>query len=350
MTSQIPFAQSRVCSAGLAIALVLLAFACRQAMGQTYCPGAPINIAAESRACKVRVSWAPADSNYVSQYQLWRGTNPAFASAAMIATFNSSITVYDDNPPLEGTSYWYWVGTIGLSSFPFNCPNPNPAAIGGPAAGQKLPFAPSPAPQVQALCGGITVTWTLPNGATGVELKRFIPYQGYDKSWMFGASTLSYTDTTAVAGVGYRYAAVIQTECGAAASGQNSYPDVYRLTAPNFTLQPNDTATSVGQYTWLQVAISSQTAVTGRWEKDGVAVADGGRISGATQAVLSIYPVRTDDIGFYAFRASNSCGNSLSASALLAVRVPCRADFDQNGSLQVVDIFEFLNTWFAACP
>ncbi|HMN42452.1 MAG TPA: hypothetical protein PKE29_16550 [Phycisphaerales bacterium] len=36
--------------------------------------------------------------------------------------------------------------------------------------------------------------------------------------------------------------------------------------------------------------------------------------------------------------------------AVVRVGEACPADFDHSGSLQVADVFAFLNAWFAGCP
>jgi hypothetical protein len=52
----------------------------------------------------------------------------------------------------------------------------------------------------------------------------------------------------------------------------------------------------------------------------------------------------------YYIRVSGFDGNSGSGNLTLSVVPDCRADFNHSGGLEVQDIFDFLNRWFAGCP
>jgi hypothetical protein len=49
-------------------------------------------------------------------------------------------------------------------------------------------------------------------------------------------------------------------------------------------------------------------------------------------------------------KATVSCVTSNSTENLVTIDLGCRADFDRDGTVAVLDIFSFLNTWFAGCP
>lgn len=59
-----------------------------------------------------------------------------------------------------------------------------------------------------------------------------------------------------------------------------------------------------------------------RWQKDGVKLANGGRISGATSSALVIAPVQTNDAGSYRAVVTNAYGAVTSAVATLTVVLP----------------------------
>lgn len=84
-----------------------------------------------------------------------------------------------------------------------------------------------------------------------------------------------------------------------------------------------------------------------RWDKDSVEIEDDERISGSTTASLRIVPARMSDEGLYRLEASNGC---VTHDAALYVSVICRADFDQNGVVDVPDQFAFLAAWFGQDP
>jgi hypothetical protein len=103
-----------------------------------------------------------------------------------------------------------------------------------------------------------------------------------------------------------------------------------------------------GVSTWVgrTVVLSAQAsgAVTLRWRKDGVDVADSARVSGAGTGTLTITGVAAGDAGVYALAATNGCGETVSAGA--GVAVYCKGDFNQSGAVELTDIFAFLAAWF----
>jgi len=83
-----------------------------------------------------------------------------------------------------------------------------------------------------------------------------------------------------------------------------------------------------------------------QWFRDGVTLVDDGRYSGATTQTLTIAAADLDDEGLYWLRASDDCGTTQSAPAL--VNIPCcgaRADGDLNndGVTNGLDLQYFLD-------
>jgi len=120
-----------------------------------------------------------------------------------------------------------------------------------------------------------------------------------------------------------------------------SLPDV--LTTPNqantsFALFVNshlapmisDEAVIVGSASTFGVAASGQGALTYQWRKGGVPLSDGGRISGAATARLTIDPVSFADAGSYDVLVTDACSSIASNAATLSVEfadVPTSSPF-----------------------
>ena|GEM_PF-1410252 len=106
------------------------------------------------------------------------------------------------------------------------------------------------------------------------------------------------------------------------------------------TVQPGGTANFVA-------AGAGSTPRTFRWYRNGVELANGGRVSGALTESLTITGVTAADAGNYTCRSANSCGSQLSAGAVLTVPGACPADLDGDGSVGGSDIAALLNAWGA---
>jgi len=100
-----------------------------------------------------------------------------------------------------------------------------------------------------------------------------------------------------------------------------------------------------------QTLRSGQTAifsVTGsapglqyQWLRNGVSVANGGRISGATTNSLNITQVIAPDGGSYRVRATDACGSSVISSPAI-LTVTCTADFNFDGVVEDLDFQIFI--------
>lgn len=69
-------------------------------------------------------------------------------------------------------------------------------------------------------------------------------------------------------------------------------------------------------------------------------------ISGATSPTLSITNLQTANRGNYSVKVANPCGYATSVQSSVG---SCASDHNGNGMLEVQDIFDFLNDWFAVC-
>lgn len=97
-------------------------------------------------------------------------------------------------------------------------------------------------------------------------------------------------------------------------------------------------------YMWKHNTI---TVVNGSHGTNGSSGTAGGTVSGADTDTLKIVGYVSADVGGYTLTITNSCGSTVSHLATLALT--CSADFNQSCSLEVQDIFDFLNAWFSGC-
>jgi hypothetical protein len=111
-------------------------------------------------------------------------------------------------------------------------------------------------------------------------------------------------------------------------TGGYTYQVVAPDSQPTITTQPLSVLVSVGQNATFTVAASGTPALSYQWVKDGVNLADGGRISGATTATLQITGVSTADAGNYAVVITNSIGSVTSNAAVLTVNPVPTIDLD----------------------
>ncbi len=89
--------------------------------------------------------------------------------------------------------------------------------------------------------------------------------------------------------------------------------------SPVITNQPAQTTVAAGATATLKVRVSNPTGASYQWQHNGINLADGGSISGATSQTLTISGVSTNDIGHYRVRVSNSVGTVLSTDTTLAI-------------------------------
>jgi hypothetical protein len=89
---------------------------------------------------------------------------------------------------------------------------------------------------------------------------------------------------------------------------------------PSITTQPASRTVTVGETVTLTAAADGAPTPTLRWKKGGVALSDGGRVSGSGTASLTLTGVLTADAGSYTLTASNSSGpDAVSNAAVLTV-------------------------------
>jgi hypothetical protein len=167
-------------------------------------------------------------------------------------------------------------------------------------------------PQGGDVCEGEGFTFTVV--ANGNNLTYQWQHNGNNIS---GATTNTYTISAATVNDGGSYNCLISNDCGTV----TTYVVTLNVNEqPVITTQPVDVSINEGDNFTLNVEATG-TNLSYQWYKDGNAVVDGGNISGATTATLSVTNATVNDEGWYNCQISNTCGNVTSDSAHVVILV-----------------------------
>jgi len=126
------------------------------------------------------------------------------------------------------------------------------------------------------------------------------------------------------------------------AGGQvSAYWARWKASLPVIDQQPTSQVSPLGQAVQFNVLASATTGTLSyQWRKDGVALTDGGNISGATTATLTVDPVGLGDAGSYDVVVSDDCASIAGNAALLTIMFP-PGDFDLDGDVDQDDFGRF---------
>jgi hypothetical protein len=103
------------------------------------------------------------------------------------------------------------------------------------------------------------------------------------------------------------------------------------IALPAITLQPASRTNKWGTTARFKVAATSLTPMTFRWKKNGIALVDTEKVSGATSDELVLSAVTESDVGDYSVDVSNLAGTTSSATAHLDV-------ITSRGDLRILDV------------
>ncbi len=114
------------------------------------------------------------------------------------------------------------------------------------------------------------------------------------------------------------------------------------------TAPPSPVTVMEGQPAVLTVGAGGAPPLVYQWRRNAVNLSNGGRISGATSATLTIDPALPSDSGQYDVLVSNGCGGSFTAP--VALTVLCYADCTGEGQLTVADFGCFQTKFVSGDP
>ncbi|MBX3407656.1 MAG: hypothetical protein KF869_12930 [Phycisphaeraceae bacterium] len=129
--------------------------------------------------------------------------------------------------------------------------------------------------------------------------------------------------------------------------------DLIEFVAPDLsvTRSPTEAVVAPTGNATFAVSTGAPGPLSYQWRRNGVPLADGPTVQGSATNTLTVGPLTlADDNGAYDCIVTTGCGQLRSDPIALGVANPCAADFDDDGTLGVPDIFAFLSAWFAGCP
>ena len=144
-------------------------------------------------------------------------------------------------------------------------------------------------------------------------------------------STISNTVTsfTAPAGTTKARFQVVFAQLGGYPGGSIYFDDLNLTkiagTDPDISASPASQTRIVGQTATFTVTAAGATTLHYVWQKDMVTLNNGGNISGATTATLTVSNLTTADAGSYVVTVSDNNGSLSSAPATLTVLTPAQA-------------------------
>jgi len=284
--------------------------------------------------------WAHSEGTTSSNtYLLWE-LNPT--NGSVVQTLTSGVT-----QPISGLAFgnnYLWAhseGTTpsntyliwGLSPTNGNAVQTLASGVTQPVRGlafqeqQAPPVAPVATAATGVSSNQFVANWNASTGATGYELDAslessfgsFLPaYQSLD----VGSAT-SYSVSGLNANTTYYYR--VRAYNAAGTSGNSGTVSVTTLSngstnissAAQITNEPTSQATAVGSSATFTVGATGTPPLYYQWQKNDINVLNGGEISGATNATLTINPASTNDVGSYTVIVSNLYGAVTSTVATL---------------------------------
>ncbi len=141
---------------------------------------------------------------------------------------------------------------------------------------------------------------------------------------------------------------VVVTNIYAAVTSQVATLSVFD--PPGISVPPQNTGVIIGSNAVLSVTATGSSPLGFRWRKDGVALSNGGRISGATTNRLTIAAATTNDEGGYSVSISNIVGALTSSPATLTVLIPATITSATNAEGRQGAFFSFTNTATGTLP
>lgn len=119
--------------------------------------------------------------------------------------------------------------------------------------------------------------------------------------------------------------------------------------APRVQVPPADASTAAGGSASFSVQVSGNPTLAYQWRRNDVPLTNGGNITGAMTATLTINPALPANTGLYDVVVTNACGTTTSQSALLTVVNPCIGDTNGDYIVNFADLNNVLAAFGVHC-
>jgi hypothetical protein len=167
-------------------------------------------------------------------------------------------------------------------------------------------------------CPGSRVSFVV--GATGLPAPTYQWQRNgvnmVDGGNVSGSTTATLTINPAGPADVDNYEVVVTNACGTV----TSTPAVLTINTPAMiAMQPMSTDVCSGSRATFSVGATGTAPIGYQWRKNGVALTDGGNVSGSTTPTLSINPTSPADAANYDAVVTNGCGNATSTIATLTI-------------------------------
>ncbi len=162
-----------------------------------------------------------------------------------------------------------------------------------------------------------------------------------DDARISGANTTNLTLTSLVTADTGNYDVVV-TNAYSSVTSQVATLGVYLPVG--ISVPPQNTTVIVTSNAVFSVTASGSEPLSYQWQRSGTNLSDGGRINGATNAVLTIAATRTSDASSYDVVISNILGSVTSSVATLTVLSPVKITSASNASGKQGVFFSFTTT------
>lgn len=196
-------------------------------------------------------------------------------------------------------------------------------------------------PQSQTVNAGSTVNFSV--AATGSSLSYQWKKNGAN---ITGATTDTLTLANVQAADAADYTVVVSNNFS---SDTSATATLTVIVPPSITTQPQSQTKNYGATATFTV-VASGTSPTYQWQKNGVNLSNGGNVSGARTATLTLTSVTQNDAANYRVIVSNAAGSATSSAATLTVVDPIITSQPQSQSIAVGNPVTFSVTAIGTAP
>ncbi len=135
------------------------------------------------------------------------------------------------------------------------------------------------------------------------------------------------TNLTAPFGTSFARFQLVFKQIGGTYDGGSIYVDDAKLIKtsgadPEITVHPVAQTKVYSQSVTFSVTANGKSSLSYQWQRDGVNLVEGGRISGSQTAILTITGLTGNDMGFYSVNVTDNAGKLSSDAAYLTVQDP----------------------------